>query len=84
MNKFGPKKWSTIAQHLPGRIGKQCRERCDGRAVNILNLITFGTLEKAKREGEFEPRNVTFLRMGNNSWAKPDNIGLMLLNFNNL
>ncbi|MBA0806944.1 hypothetical protein Gohar_022784, partial [Gossypium harknessii] len=29
VNKFGPKKWSTIAQHLPGRIGKQCRERCD-------------------------------------------------------
>ena len=27
MNKYGPKKWSTIAQHLPGRIGKQCRER---------------------------------------------------------
>ncbi|XP_047340895.1 transcription factor MYB3R-1 [Impatiens glandulifera] len=23
----GPKKWSTIAQSLPGRIGKQCRER---------------------------------------------------------
>ncbi|XP_050210842.1 transcription factor MYB3R-1 [Mercurialis annua] len=27
VNRFGPKKWSTIAQHLPGRIGKQCRER---------------------------------------------------------
>ncbi|XP_022754569.1 transcription factor MYB3R-1-like [Durio zibethinus] len=27
VNEFGPKKWSTIAQHLPGRIGKQCRER---------------------------------------------------------
>lgn len=27
MEKYGPKKWSTIAQHLPGRIGKQCRER---------------------------------------------------------
>ncbi|KAE9599458.1 hypothetical protein Lal_00039549 [Lupinus albus] len=27
VNKCGPKKWSTIAQHLPGRIGKQCRER---------------------------------------------------------
>ncbi|GAB2284854.1 hypothetical protein Dimus_019307 [Dionaea muscipula] len=27
VEKFGPKKWSTIAQHLPGRIGKQCRER---------------------------------------------------------
>jgi myb proto-oncogene protein len=23
----GPKKWSKIAEHLPGRIGKQCRER---------------------------------------------------------
>lgn len=29
VNKFGPKKWSTIAQSLPGRIGKQCRERYD-------------------------------------------------------
>uniref|UniRef100_A0A5B6ZED8 Putative myb-related protein 3R-1-like isoform X1 n=1 Tax=Davidia involucrata TaxID=16924 RepID=A0A5B6ZED8_DAVIN len=27
VNKYGAKKWSTIAQHLPGRIGKQCRER---------------------------------------------------------
>ncbi|KAJ0962577.1 hypothetical protein J5N97_027699 [Dioscorea zingiberensis] len=27
VNKFGAKKWSTIAQALPGRIGKQCRER---------------------------------------------------------
>ncbi|CAN1785181.1 Transcription factor MYB3R-1, partial [Linum perenne] len=27
VHKYGPKKWSTIAQHLPGRIGKQCRER---------------------------------------------------------
>lgn len=25
--KYGPKKWSQIAQYLPGRIGKQCRER---------------------------------------------------------
>jgi len=24
---YGPKKWSVIAQHFPGRIGKQCRER---------------------------------------------------------
>lgn len=27
VDQYGPKKWSTIAQHLPGRIGKQCRER---------------------------------------------------------
>jgi len=25
--KQGPRKWSSIAAHLPGRIGKQCRER---------------------------------------------------------
>lgn len=25
--KFGAKKWSAIAAQLPGRIGKQCRER---------------------------------------------------------
>eukprot|EP00730_Choanoeca_flexa_P015183 TRINITY_DN6911_c0_g1_i1.p1 TRINITY_DN6911_c0_g1~~TRINITY_DN6911_c0_g1_i1.p1 ORF type:complete len:511 (+),score=102.41 TRINITY_DN6911_c0_g1_i1:379-1911(+) len=27
VGQYGPKKWSQIAQHLPGRIGKQCRER---------------------------------------------------------
>ncbi|KAA3458003.1 myb-related protein B-like [Gossypium australe] len=39
VNKFGPKKWSTIAQHLPGRIGKQCRERCDDRAPGFIGLM---------------------------------------------
>ena len=27
VHKHGPKKWSLIASFLPGRIGKQCRER---------------------------------------------------------
>lgn len=27
VRRHGPKMWSTIAQELPGRIGKQCRER---------------------------------------------------------
>lgn len=27
VTKGGPQKWSQIAEHLPGRIGKQCRER---------------------------------------------------------
>ncbi|XP_018409725.1 PREDICTED: myb-related protein A [Nanorana parkeri] len=27
VHKYGPKKWSLIAKHLKGRIGKQCRER---------------------------------------------------------
>ncbi|XP_026810655.1 transcriptional activator Myb isoform X3 [Rhopalosiphum maidis] len=27
VEKYGPKKWTLIARHLKGRIGKQCRER---------------------------------------------------------
>ncbi|XP_068956150.1 myb-related protein A isoform X2 [Petaurus breviceps papuanus] len=27
VQKYGPKRWSLIAKHLKGRIGKQCRER---------------------------------------------------------
>ena len=37
VQRFGPKKWSQIAAQLPGRIGKQCRERCLGR-FDSLNL----------------------------------------------
>lgn len=27
VERYGPKKWTVIARHLKGRIGKQCRER---------------------------------------------------------
>jgi transcriptional activator Myb len=27
VTKYGPKRWSLIAKHLRGRLGKQCRER---------------------------------------------------------
>lgn len=27
VSQYGPKRWSVIASHLKGRIGKQCRER---------------------------------------------------------
>lgn len=27
VGKYGPKRWSLIAKHLRGRLGKQCRER---------------------------------------------------------
>ena len=27
VGQYGAKKWSSIATHLPGRVGKQCRER---------------------------------------------------------
>jgi len=27
VHKFGPSKWTCIASFIPGRVGKQCRER---------------------------------------------------------
>ena len=27
VEKYGARKWSIIASNLPGRVGKQCRER---------------------------------------------------------
>jgi hypothetical protein len=27
VKEMGLSKWSVVASHLPGRIGKQCRER---------------------------------------------------------
>lgn len=30
VQQMGLGKWSVIASHLPGRIGKQCRERWVG------------------------------------------------------
>ena len=28
VQEHGPRRWSVIASQLPGRVGKQCRERC--------------------------------------------------------
>jgi Myb superfamily proteins, including transcription factors and mRNA splicing factors len=33
VKKYGPRNWSAIAQHLPGRIGKQCRERLKSYSI---------------------------------------------------
>lgn len=38
VNKYGPKKWSLIAQSMPGRIGKQCRERFVAEPAHIKYL----------------------------------------------
>lgn len=39
VRKYGPKRWSLIAQHLKGRIGKQCRERQISMLFNFTNEI---------------------------------------------
>jgi len=37
---LGCKSWSKIAKQLPGRIGKQARERCAARRLPPLPLLT--------------------------------------------
>ncbi len=38
--EHGTKKWAELSQDLPGRIGKQCRERCTPRThISILWLL---------------------------------------------
>ncbi|XP_062189197.1 transcription factor MYB3R-1-like [Phragmites australis] len=62
VNKYGPKKWSTIAQALPGRIGKQCRERWHNHLNPAIN-----------KEAWTQEEEVTLIhahRMYGNKWAE--------------
>ena len=47
VRKFGPKHWSRIAAHLPGRVGKQCRERF--APANYACASQYATFENQKR-----------------------------------
>jgi hypothetical protein len=51
VNKYGPKKWSAIAQALPGRIGKQCRERYAAASF----LFTSSFIKLASKTSSFSP-----------------------------
>ena len=61
VKEYGPKKWSQIAKHLHGRIGKQCRERW----LNHLNpVVTKGEWT------EEEDRAILLSHQANgNKWA---------------
>lgn len=62
MGKHGAKKWSLIAQHLPGRIGKQCRERWH----NHLNP----EIRKCDWTPEEDEQLVRLHRQIGNQWAQ--------------
>jgi len=59
--KYGPSKWTCIASFIPGRVGKQCRERWH----NHLNP----KIKKAKWSEEDEWILYLFHKAVGNHWA---------------
>ncbi|XP_014484302.1 PREDICTED: transcriptional activator Myb isoform X2 [Dinoponera quadriceps] len=62
VEKYGPKKWTLIARHLKGRIGKQCRERWH-------NHLNPGIKKTAWTEAEDRIIVEAHRKVGN-QWAK--------------
>lgn len=62
VGKYGPAKWSLIAKSLPGRIGKQCRERWH----NHLNP----SIKKEAWTLEEELALINAHRVHGNKWAE--------------
>ncbi|XP_010922328.1 transcription factor MYB3R-3 [Elaeis guineensis] len=62
VQKYGPTKWSVIAKSLPGRIGKQCRERWH----NHLNPM----IKKDAWTAEEELALMNAHRIHGNKWAE--------------
>ncbi|XP_032454573.1 transcription factor MYB3R-3 isoform X10 [Nasonia vitripennis] len=62
VQRYGPKKWTLIARHLKGRIGKQCRERWH-------NHLNPGIKKTAWTEDEDRIIVDAHRRVGN-QWAK--------------
>eukprot|EP00002_Diphylleia_rotans_P013995 TRINITY_DN2724_c0_g1_i6.p1 TRINITY_DN2724_c0_g1~~TRINITY_DN2724_c0_g1_i6.p1 ORF type:complete len:849 (-),score=201.70 TRINITY_DN2724_c0_g1_i6:278-2779(-) len=46
VKKYGPKQWSLIASHLPGRAGKQCRERWHNQLNPDINKAAWSVEEE--------------------------------------
>ena len=46
VSEYGPQKWTFIAEHLPGRIGKQCRERWHNHLNPKINKNIWGEEEE--------------------------------------
>ncbi|CAF0713533.1 unnamed protein product [Brachionus calyciflorus] len=62
VSKYGPKRWSLIAKHLKGRLGKQCRERWH-------NHLNPDIKKTAWTEAEDQLLYDLHLQMGN-KWAE--------------
>jgi myb proto-oncogene protein len=56
VGRIGAKKWSQIAQQLPGRIGKQCRERWHNHLNPNINKAAW-----SEHEDRYGKRLVCFI-----------------------
>lgn len=45
---YGPRRWSEIATHIPGRVGKQCRERWQNHLDPSVSKAAWSPEEEAK------------------------------------
>ncbi|KAG2389966.1 Transcription factor [Vigna angularis] len=52
VNKNGAKKWSSLARHLPGRIGKQCRERLLSSPLSCTWLVCLACMGTTTNSGQ--------------------------------
>ena len=62
VESFGPSKWNYISTFLPGRIGKQCRERW----CNILDP----SLEEVEWTQEEDIKLLNMNRVFGNKWSR--------------
>ena len=62
VDKYGAKKWTIIASHMPGRAGKQCRERY------INSLKPDG--KKGQWTEEEDEKIIRMQAMFGNKWSK--------------
>lgn len=49
----GAKNWPIIGSHMPGRVGKQCRERCGRHSAVCIAVATTTAAATATRSRRF-------------------------------
>lgn len=62
VKQMGPRKWNSIAEHIPGRTGKQCRERWMSHISPELISSTWDTKD--------DDQLIQLHNLFGNKWAK--------------
>lgn len=79
MKIYGPTKWSLIAKSLPGRIGKQCRERYISFILSkfVRNLYPETYFCKLSRSNYFRWHNHLNPDIKKDAWTLQEELALM-------